>query len=107
MSSKPVTVKVSSRSPKRPIKKLPSTLEITPSTTVQEVKETLAKPGRWDPERFGIYGTDNKLIRDRKARIIDYVKGGEEISAFKSPGGRFLSLSISDRSLYTLRGPFY
>ncbi|RFU32853.1 hypothetical protein B7463_g3525, partial [Scytalidium lignicola] len=78
--SEPITLKVSSRSPKRPIKKLPTSVEVTDTTTVQDVKVILAKPGRWDPERFGIYGADNKLLKDRKARISQLVKDGQEIA---------------------------
>jgi very-long-chain enoyl-CoA reductase len=55
--------------PKKPIKKLPTSIEITDKTTVQDVKEKLAKPGGWDPERFGIYNSSKKLLKDRKAIV--------------------------------------
>ncbi|TVY84193.1 putative enoyl reductase [Lachnellula suecica] len=76
------TLKVSSRIPKKPIKKLPTSIEITDNTTVQDVKEKLARPGGWDPERFGIYDSSKKLLKDRKAIVSqqESVMSGKEIA---------------------------
>ncbi|PMD45850.1 steroid alpha reductase-like protein [Hyaloscypha variabilis F] len=79
----PVTLKVSNRFPKKPIKKLPTSIEITDTTTVQDVKDNLAKrAGGWDPNRFGLYEPEKKkLLKDRKALISkqESVLGGKEI----------------------------
>ncbi|TVY38479.1 putative enoyl reductase, partial [Lachnellula occidentalis] len=53
--------------PNKPVKKLPTSIEITDKTTLQDVKEQLAKPGHWDPERLGIYDSSKKLLKDRRA----------------------------------------
>jgi very-long-chain enoyl-CoA reductase len=69
--------------PKKPIKKLPTSIEITDTTTVQDVKDNLAKrAGGWDPNRFGLYEPEKKkLLKDRKALISkqESVLGGKEI----------------------------
>jgi very-long-chain enoyl-CoA reductase len=69
--------------PKKPIKKLPTSVEITDKTTVQDVKDDLAKrAGGWDPNRFGLYEPEKKkLLKDRKALISqqESVLGGKEI----------------------------
>merc|ERR1712144_96501 len=79
----PVTLKVSNRIPKKPIKKLPTSIEITDKTTVQDVKEQLAKKaGGMDPERLGIYDAEKKkLLKDRKALVnsSEDVMSGKEI----------------------------
>jgi very-long-chain enoyl-CoA reductase len=56
---------------KKPIKKLPTTIEVTDKTTVQDVKNQLAKQaGGWDPERFGLFDPEKKkILKDRKALI--------------------------------------
>ncbi|KAH8811600.1 3-oxo-5-alpha-steroid 4-dehydrogenase-domain-containing protein [Xylogone sp. PMI_703] len=90
------TLKVSSRSPKRPIRKLPATVDVSDTTTVQDVKTMLAKPGRWDPERLGIYGPDGKLIKDRKARISNIAKDGQEITV------KDLGYQISWRTVFVI-----
>jgi very-long-chain enoyl-CoA reductase len=69
--------------PKKPIKKLPTSIEITDKTTVQDVKDTLAKrAGGWDPNRFGLYEPEKKkLLKDRRALISqqESVVSGKEI----------------------------
>lgn len=95
----PVTLKVSNRSmssllnagpstsnfapadAKKSIRKLPTSLEITEKTTVQDVKVQLAKQaGGMDPERLGIYDAQKKkLLKDRKA----LVSGSEDVMAGK------------------------
>ncbi|KAE9376201.1 hypothetical protein N431DRAFT_464243 [Stipitochalara longipes BDJ] len=79
----PVTLKVSNRIPKKPIKKLPTSIEITDKTTVQDVKDNLAKrAGGWDPNRFGLYEPEKKkLLKDRRALITrqESVLGAKEI----------------------------
>ncbi|KAG4434434.1 hypothetical protein IFR05_010074 [Cadophora sp. M221] len=67
----PLSIKVSNRIAKKPIKKLPTSIEITDKTTVQDVKEQLAKKaGGMDPERLGIYDAEKKkLLKDRKALV--------------------------------------
>ena len=96
----PVTLKVSNRSTnpqvsstfpqtdrypvaKKPIRRLPTSIEITDKTTVQDVKETLAKrAGGWDPNRFGLYEPEKKkLLKDRRAIVSQQaeVMSGKEI----------------------------
>ncbi|KAI9642841.1 3-oxo-5a-steroid 4- dehydrogenase [Ciborinia camelliae] len=65
-----VTLKVSNRSPKNPIKRLPTSIDIDETTTVQDVKDQLAKRmGGWDPNRLGIFDPEQKILKDRKAFI--------------------------------------
>lgn len=65
---------------KKPIKRLPSTVEVTDKTTVQDVKNSLAKQiGRIDPNRLGLFDTKNKILRDRLA----LVKQNKELIAGK------------------------
>ncbi|CZT04296.1 related to TSC13-required for elongation of VLCFA moiety of sphingolipids [Rhynchosporium agropyri] len=79
----PITVKVSNRVAKKPIKKLPTSIEITDKTTLQDVKEQLAsKAGGIDPERLGIYDAEKKkLLKNRKALVSssEEVMSGKEI----------------------------
>lgn len=69
--------------PKKPIKKLPTTVDITDKTTVQDVKEMLAKQaGGKDPNRLGIFDPEKKkILKDRKALISQHkeVMAGKEI----------------------------
>jgi hypothetical protein len=68
---------------KKPIKKLPTSIEITDKTTVQDVKDNLAKrAGGWDPNRFGLYEPEKKkLLKDRRAIVVQQpeVMSGKEI----------------------------
>ncbi|PQE12481.1 3-oxo-5-alpha-steroid 4-dehydrogenase protein [Rutstroemia sp. NJR-2017a BBW] len=67
------TLKVTNRSPRQPIKRLPTSIEINEKTTVQDVKEQLAKQaGGWDPNRFGLFDpTTKKILKDRKALVLN------------------------------------
>ncbi|KAK6604716.1 3-oxo-5-alpha-steroid 4-dehydrogenase [Botrytis cinerea] len=69
-----VTLKVTNRSPKNPIKRLPTSIDIDETTTVQDVKDRLAKQaGGWDPNRFGIFDPEQKkILKDRKAFISQH-----------------------------------
>jgi very-long-chain enoyl-CoA reductase len=83
---------------KKPIKKLPTSIEITDKTTVQDVKNNLAElAGGWNPERFGLLDPEKKkILKDRKALIImnkEVMKGGEIL--VKDLGATSLSTSIS------------
>jgi very-long-chain enoyl-CoA reductase len=65
---------------KKPIKKLPTSIEITDTTTVQDVKESLAKQaGGMDPNRLGLFDSKNKILKDRLA----VVKQNKELIAGK------------------------
>ncbi|KAF4612469.1 hypothetical protein G7Y89_g15608 [Cudoniella acicularis] len=68
---------------RRPIKKLPTSVDITEKTTVQDVKNKLAQQaGGMDPERLGIFDPENKkLLKDRRALISQHkeVMAGKEI----------------------------
>ncbi|EHK98162.1 putative Trans-2,3-enoyl-CoA reductase [Glarea lozoyensis 74030] len=78
----PVTIKVSNRNPRKPIKRLPSSIEVTDATTVQDVKDKLGKQVGLNPERLGISDPEKKkLLSDRKALITKHkeVLGGLEI----------------------------
>ncbi|KAB8301002.1 hypothetical protein EYC80_002925 [Monilinia laxa] len=69
-----VTLKVTNRSPKNPIKRLPTSIDIDETTTVQDVKDKLAKQaGGWDPNRFGLFDPEHKkILKDRKAFISQH-----------------------------------
>jgi very-long-chain enoyl-CoA reductase len=68
---------------KTPIKKLPNSIQITDKTTVQDVKDILAKQaGGRDPNRFGLFDPEKKkILKDRKAFVIQSkeVMTGKEI----------------------------
>jgi len=67
------TLKVSNRSTKKPIKRLPTSIEITEKTTVQDVKEKLSKQaGGIDPNRLGLFDAKNKILKDWKALVSDH-----------------------------------
>lgn len=65
---------LTSKAPKNPIKRLPTSIDIDETTTVQDVKEKLAKQiGGWDPNRFGIFDPEQKkILKDRKAFISQH-----------------------------------
>ncbi|KAG0646127.1 enoyl reductase [Hyphodiscus hymeniophilus] len=77
------TLKVTNRSAQKPIKKLPTSVEITDKTTVQDVKDILAKQaGGKDPNRLGILDPEKKkILKDRKALMSQQkeVMAGKEI----------------------------
>ncbi|KAH8601846.1 steroid alpha reductase-like protein [Bisporella sp. PMI_857] len=64
------TLKVINRSGRKPIKSLPTTINITERTSVQDVKVALAKQaGGLDPNRLGIFDSKKKLLKDHKALV--------------------------------------
>jgi very-long-chain enoyl-CoA reductase len=69
--------------PRQPIKRLPTSIEINEKTTVQDVKDQLAKQaGGWDPNRFGLFDpATKKILKDRKALVNQSkeVMAGKEI----------------------------
>jgi very-long-chain enoyl-CoA reductase len=66
---------------KKPIKNLPSTVDVTDKSTVQDVKNSLAKQiGGMDPNRLGLFDTQNKILKDRLA----LVKQNKELIASKA-----------------------
>ncbi|KAI6245618.1 putative enoyl reductase [Erysiphe necator] len=68
----PVTLKVTNKSPRQPVKKLPATIQVTETTTVQDVKDQLSRltDGR-SPHRFGLFDPEKKkTLKDRKALIL-------------------------------------
>ncbi|KAH7155336.1 steroid alpha reductase family protein [Dactylonectria estremocensis] len=69
----PTTLKLTNRSPKQPIKKLPESIELGPETTVEDVKKLVAKQaGIGDFNRVGLYDpSTKKTLKNRKARIAD------------------------------------
>ncbi|KXJ97193.1 3-oxo-5-alpha-steroid 4-dehydrogenase-domain-containing protein [Microdochium bolleyi] len=68
-----LSLKVTNRVPKKPIKKLPSSIDIAGDATVDDVKISVAKAaGISDHNRLGIYDpATKKTLKDRKARIAD------------------------------------
>jgi very-long-chain enoyl-CoA reductase len=65
---------------KKPIKRLPNTVEVTDKTTVQDVRNSLAKQiGGMDPNRLGLFDSKNKILKDRLA----LVKQNKELIAGK------------------------
>ncbi|RDL40168.1 uncharacterized protein BP5553_00147 [Venustampulla echinocandica] len=79
----PIILKVTQRSPRNPIKKLPANIEITERSTVQDVKDRLGlQAGGMDPERLGICDPEKKkILKDRKALVSQHkeVMAGREI----------------------------
>ncbi|SZF03623.1 unnamed protein product [Blumeria hordei] len=64
-------LKVTNRSPHRPIKNLPPTIEVADDATVLQVKEQLSRLTRLSPDRLGIFDPEKKkILRDRKAFIL-------------------------------------
>jgi hypothetical protein len=52
--------------------KLPATIEVTPTTTVQDVKEQIGKAARKDPNCIGVSDpVKKKILKDRKALILE------------------------------------
>ncbi|CCF36891.1 3-oxo-5-alpha-steroid 4-dehydrogenase [Colletotrichum higginsianum] len=66
-----ITLKLSNRSPKQPIKKLPETIEVPADATVEEVKHIVArKAGFSDFNRVGLFDpSTQKTLKNRKAQI--------------------------------------
>ncbi|KAH6688550.1 3-oxo-5-alpha-steroid 4-dehydrogenase [Plectosphaerella plurivora] len=66
-----LTLKLTNRSPKQPIKRLPASLDISPETTVEEIKVIIARQaGISDHNRVGIFDPETKkTLKNRKAQI--------------------------------------
>ncbi|TAQ87458.1 hypothetical protein B7494_g4211 [Chlorociboria aeruginascens] len=77
-----ITLKITSRS-KKPISRLPTSIQISSKTTVQDVKDQLAKQaGGKDPNRLGLYDPKQKrILKDRKALVVQNadIMAGKEI----------------------------
>ncbi|KAK7413057.1 Very-long-chain enoyl-CoA reductase [Neonectria punicea] len=69
----PTTLKLTNRSPKQPVKKLPPSLELAADATVEDVKKLIAKEVRiGDYNRVGLYDpSTKKTLKNRKALIAD------------------------------------
>ncbi|OAA52443.1 3-oxo-5-alpha-steroid 4-dehydrogenase [Beauveria brongniartii RCEF 3172] len=67
------TLKLTNRSPKQPIKRLPASVELPAGATVEDVKKAIAKQaGIGDFNRIGLFDTaTKKTIKDRKALVTD------------------------------------
>ncbi|KAI9158348.1 steroid alpha reductase family protein [Paramyrothecium foliicola] len=75
-------LRLSNRSPKQPIKNLPSTIELPANATVEDLKKQVAKAsGLGDFNRIGIFNpSTKKTLKDRNAKISseqDVVAAGE------------------------------
>ena len=72
---------LSHAAPKQPIKKLPASIDITESTTVEQVKIAIAQAtGFSDPNRIGLfYPSTKKTLKNRKARIVDEQEVEDEL----------------------------
>ncbi|TDZ67935.1 putative enoyl reductase [Colletotrichum trifolii] len=66
-----LTLKLSNRSPKQPIKKLPESIEISPEATVEDVKRAIARQaGISDFNRVGLFDpSTQKTLKNRRAQI--------------------------------------
>ncbi|KAK4228935.1 very-long-chain enoyl-CoA reductase [Podospora fimiseda] len=73
------SIKLTNRAPKKPIKKLPASLDIPANATVEEAKVLIARAsGLNDFNRIGLYDPVSKqLLKDRKAPVHN--KAGELI----------------------------
>ncbi|KFG82857.1 steroid alpha reductase family protein [Metarhizium anisopliae] len=67
------TLKLTNRSPKQPIKRLPTTVDLPADATVDDLKVVIAKEAKIsDFNRIGIYDpTTKKTLKNRKARLAD------------------------------------
>ncbi|KAI1841902.1 hypothetical protein JX265_011975 [Neoarthrinium moseri] len=68
-----ITLKLSNRSPKQPIKRLPPSLELPATATVEDAKVVLArKVGLSDHNRIGLFDpATKKTLKDRRAVLAD------------------------------------
>ncbi|OAA79244.1 3-oxo-5-alpha-steroid 4-dehydrogenase [Akanthomyces lecanii RCEF 1005] len=66
-------LKLTNRSPKQPIKRLPASVELPAGATVEDVKKAIAKQaGIGDFNRIGLFDTaTRKTLKDRKALVAD------------------------------------
>ncbi|KAJ2970439.1 hypothetical protein NQ176_g8187 [Zarea fungicola] len=67
------TLRLTNRSPKQPIKRLPASIELAAGATVEDVKRSIAKQsGISDFNRIGLFDpSTKKTFKDRRARIAD------------------------------------
>ncbi|TQV98009.1 hypothetical protein V2A60_006292 [Cordyceps javanica] len=68
-----ITLKLTNRSPKQPIKRLPASVELPAGSTVEDVKKAIAKQaGVGDFNRIGLFDTaTKKTLKDRRALVAD------------------------------------
>jgi very-long-chain enoyl-CoA reductase len=66
-------IKLSSRSTKKPIKNLPSSLEITTDTTIEDLKKSIAQHVNLkDYNRIGLFSpATNKTVKNRLAKVTE------------------------------------
>jgi len=69
----PSSLKLTNRSPKKPIKKLPASIDIHDALTVEDIKVAIAKAsGISDHNRIGLFDpSTQKTLKNRKALIVD------------------------------------
>ncbi|RDA93001.1 hypothetical protein CP533_5495 [Ophiocordyceps camponoti-saundersi (nom. inval.)] len=67
------TLKLSNRSPREPVPRLPASIDVPAEATVEELKAKIAgKCGISDPSRIGLFDpSTRKTLKDRKARVAD------------------------------------
>ncbi|KAH8907059.1 hypothetical protein BR93DRAFT_927916 [Coniochaeta sp. PMI_546] len=67
------TLRLVNRSPKQPIKRLPTTIELPKDATAEDAKKIIARAaGVSDFNRIGLFAPDTKkIIKDRKALIAE------------------------------------
>lgn len=72
MASK-ISLKLSNRAPKQPIKKLPASIELPADATVEDAKIAVARgSGIRDFNRIGLYDpSTKKILKNRKALVRD------------------------------------
>jgi len=73
MASQPVSLKLSNRAPKKPIKKLPASIDLPRDATVEDAKILIAKKsGISDFNRIGLFDPESKkILKNRRARVAD------------------------------------
>ncbi len=55
---------------KKPFRRLPSSIDIDKTSTVEDVKAKIAqRAGGCDPNRLGLYVTPTQMLKDRKAIV--------------------------------------
>ncbi|CAM1504767.1 Fc.00g023580.m01.CDS01 [Cosmosporella sp. VM-42] len=67
------TLKLTNRSPKKPIRNLPASIEVGADATVEDLKIQIAKAARIaDYNQIGLFDpSTKKTLKNRKARIVD------------------------------------
>ncbi|KAK3683459.1 3-oxo-5-alpha-steroid 4-dehydrogenase-domain-containing protein [Podospora appendiculata] len=68
-----ISLKLTNRAPRKPIKKLPASVELPRDATVEDAKRLVAKQsGIDDFNRIGLFDPTTKMIlKDRKALVVD------------------------------------